>query len=156
MAVGRLKRGPETELAARYADRLSKVARPLGLHWDGIVELGEARDATGAMRREAEAAAILERIAPGAVVVALDERGRTFSSEAFANDLATRRDRGASHLAFVIGGPDGHGEALRQRADALLAFGPMTWPHQIARILLLEQLYRATTILSGHPYHRSG
>ena len=150
-----MKRGPETDLAARYADRLGKGARSCGIVWDGVTELTEAREATTAMRRDAEASAILDRIPPGASLIALDERGRTLASEAFATDIARRRDGGASHLVFAIGGPDGHGEALRARADSLLAFGSMTWPHQLVRVMLLEQLYRATTILSGHPYHRS-
>ena len=155
IAVGRMKRGPETELLARYGDRLAKSGRALGLHYGGVTELGEARGATAPLRMEAEAAAIVQRASVGATIVALDERGATPTSEAFAADLARRRDAGTGDLVFVIGGPDGHGDALRARADALIAFGAMTWPHQIVRVLLLEQLYRATTILSGHPYHRS-
>ena len=150
-----MKRGPETDLAARYADRLKKATRPLGLGWEGVFELSEAREATASLRQEAEATAILDRVPPGAAIVALDERGTALTSEAFATMVATRRDGGIPHLAFTIGGPDGHGEALRERADLLLALGPMTWPHQLARVLLLEQLYRAATILAGHPYHRA-
>ena len=155
IAVGRMKRGAESDLAARYADRLAKSSRSLGLAWDGVTELAEGRDAATAMRRDAEASAILDRVPAGSWLVALDERGRTITSEAFAQDIARRRDGGTPHATFVIGGPDGHGESLRARADGILAFGPMTWPHQLVRVMMLEQLYRATTILSGHPYHRS-
>jgi 23S rRNA (pseudouridine1915-N3)-methyltransferase len=87
--------------------------------------------------------------------VALDERGKALPSEAFAAKIGDWRDRGAGDLAFLIGGADGHGDAVRARADFLLAFGPMTWPHMLVRGMLAEQLYRAQQILAGHPYHRS-
>ncbi|MBY0429841.1 MAG: 23S rRNA (pseudouridine(1915)-N(3))-methyltransferase RlmH, partial [Rhodospirillales bacterium] len=91
---------------------------------------------------------------PGATLVVLDERGCQFSSPVFARKLGEWRDSGIAELAFVIGGADGHGEAVRKRADLLLSLGTMTWPHMLARAMLAEQLFRAHAILSGHPYHR--
>ncbi|MFL1877124.1 23S rRNA (pseudouridine(1915)-N(3))-methyltransferase RlmH, partial [Hansschlegelia beijingensis] len=91
---------------------------------------------------------------PRFAICALDERGKTVSSEAFAADVGRRRDDGAAGLAFVIGGADGFSAEFLATADMRLAFGAMTWPHQIVRILLAEQIYRAATILAGHPYHR--
>ena len=104
-------------------------------------------------RQEAEL--LLAAVPAGAIVVALDERGKALPSEAFAARIGDWRDRGAGDLAFLIGGADGHGDAVRARADFLLAFGPMTWPHMLVRGMLAEQLYRAQQILAGHPYHRS-
>ena len=154
IAVGRMKAGPERELAERYAKRLAASARPLGMDWRGVTELAEARDTKAEARRDAEAAAILGKLDSGARVVALDERGEQPGSEAFAGLVGRFRDDGAPSLVLAIGGPDGHGAAIRERADALVAFGRLTWPHQIVRVMALEQLYRATTILAGHPYHR--
>uniref|UniRef100_UPI00035D10FC 23S rRNA (pseudouridine(1915)-N(3))-methyltransferase RlmH n=2 Tax=Brucella/Ochrobactrum group TaxID=2826938 RepID=UPI00035D10FC len=91
----------------------------------------------------------------GAALILLDERGKTLGSEAFAAIVGRMRDDGKRQLIVAIGGPDGHDPALRSRADLVLALGELTWPHQIARILIAEQLYRAATILAGHPYHRS-
>ena len=150
-----MKAGPERELADRYAKRLAPVARPLGVDWRGVTELPEARDASTDARRESEAEAILSRAEPGTCLVALDEHGRQPNSSEFADLLARFRDDGAPSLALAIGGPDGHGRSLLERADATIAFGRLTWPHQIVRVLALEQLYRAATILAGHPYHRS-
>lgn len=155
IAVGRMKAGPERELADRYAKRLASTARPLGLDWRGVTELSEARDAGADARREGEAEAILSRVEPGTRLVALDERGKEPTSPEFADLLARHRDDGVPSLALAIGGPDGHGRSLLDRADATIAFGRLTWPHQIVRVLALEQLYRAATILAGHPYHRS-
>nr|WP_255548044.1 23S rRNA (pseudouridine(1915)-N(3))-methyltransferase RlmH [Erythrobacter ani] len=88
--------------------------------------------------------------------VLLDERGKALSSEKFANALGRWRDDGMREARFVLGAADGHTAADRAEADLLLAFGPATWPHLLARAMLMEQLYRATSILAGHPYHRAG
>ena len=157
-AVGKLKRGPEQDLCARYLDRLAKAAPPLGLTWHGTTERMESRNA-GADGRKAEEGSLLgdhlDRL-PGPVgLVLLDERGTAMASQRLADMIADYRDTGMRSLCFAIGGPDGHGDAIRARADRMLAFGPATWPHQLARVMLAEQLYRAVTILSGHPYHRS-
>ncbi len=155
-AVGRLKAGPERDLAARYLDRAAKAGPALGLTGFDVVELSESRAARTDARRDEEAAALGSHIPAGAALVVLDERGSAMTSEAFAGRVAKFRDAGRSALAVAIGGPDGHGEALRARADLVLAFGPMTWPHQLVRIMVAEQLYRAVTLMSGHPYHRGG
>ena len=153
-AVGRMKAGPERDLLDRYVDRAAKQGRGLGLTRVEIREISESRAARAEDRRAEEAALLLDGLADKACVVALDERGRTMDSDAFAAFLGARIDEGRD-LAVLIGGADGHGEAVRARADLVLAFGAMTWPHQIVRILAAEQIYRATTILAGHPYHRA-
>lgn len=101
-----------------------------------------------------EAELILAALAPSARLVALDERGLAWTSRDFADRLAQWRDQGTATLAFAIGGADGLGRAVIERADAVLSLGAMTWPHLLARGMLLEQLYRAQQILAGHPYHR--
>jgi 23S rRNA (pseudouridine1915-N3)-methyltransferase len=153
-AVGRLKAGPERELAERYRDRAAKAGRALGIRGIEIVEVKESR-AREAERRIVEESIALATIVPdGAVTVVLDGRGENLSSDGFAARLRGWRDGARATLCFAIGGADGIGEALRSRADLVAAFGTATWPHQLVRIMLMEQIYRATTILSGHPYHR--
>ncbi|SKA20436.1 23S rRNA (pseudouridine(1915)-N(3))-methyltransferase RlmH [Consotaella salsifontis] len=154
-AVGRMKSGPERELAERYLARLKKTGGAVALDYAGLVELPEGRGGTADERKRDEAARLAAAVGESAVVIALDERGKTLSSEEFASDLAGRRDAGARDLALLIGGPDGLADSLRQRADLTLSFGRMTLPHQLVRVVLAEQLYRAVTILSGHPYHRA-
>ena len=153
-AVGRMKSGPERELADRYLDRLKKTGAPLGLEFSTVIEIAESRAQTADQRKQEESAKVLEALEQGGVLLLLDERGKTMGSEAFAAKIASFRDDGKRQLLLAIGGPDGHDAALRDRADHVLALGAMTWPHQIVRILVAEQLYRATTILAGHPYHR--
>lgn len=135
IARGKIARTPEAELVARYQKR---IAWPLRL-----TELPE----TGGR--------VPEPLNPYRTVL-LDERGRQLGSEEFAETLRDWRDGGVREARFVIGAADGHGEADRSRADMLLAFGKATWPHLLARAMLLEQLFRATSILAGHPYHRAG
>jgi 23S rRNA (pseudouridine1915-N3)-methyltransferase len=118
-------------------------------------ETDESRARRPDDRKAEEARALEAFLPPGARLVALDERGKAISSEAFAADIARARDEGASGYALLIGGPDGLDPAIRQRASMTIAFGAMTWPHQLARVMAAEQLYRAITILSGHPYHRA-
>lgn len=155
VAVGRLKAGPERDLVERYWDRAAKSGRALGFTRLDSKELTESRAARADDRRAEEATAVLGEIGEGAALVVLDETGRSVGSAEFARFLAERRDAGAAEIAFAIGGPDGHGEAVRRRADLTIAFGAMTWPHQLVRLMLAEQIYRAITILSGHPYHRA-
>ncbi len=153
-AVGRLKAGPEKELVARYLDRLTKAGPATGLEFARVIEVAESR-ASNAETRKREEAAMLEKALPdGALLMLLDERGKALDSEAFAGQIGTWRDQGKRDLMIAIGGADGLDPALHARADAILNLGRMTWPHQIVRILIAEQLYRAVTILSGHPYHR--
>lgn len=154
VAVGRMKDGPERILTARYVERALASGRPLGLSGPAIIELPESRARNAQARKREEADAILSHIPEKFALIALDERGKTISSEGFADRIAQWRDANRAALALVIGGADGLDEAIRARADFVLSFSPMTWPHQIVRIMAAEQLYRATTILSGHPYHR--
>src|SRR5690606_32973192 len=153
-AIGRMKHGPERELAARYLARAEAAGRALGLTGFSVAESPESR-AQDASSRKREEAAALTRLSPsGARRIVLDERGKMLASAAFAEKIAAWRDDGAPALTLAIGGPDGHDPAFRDNADLVLSFSPMTWPHQLVRIMAAEQLYRATTILSGHPYHR--
>ena len=154
-AVGRLKAGPERDLAARYIERARAAARPLGLSGPDVRELEESRARRAEDRKAEEAKALLALVPAGARIVALDERGAAISSEKFAQALAAARDDGAPALALLIGGPDGLDEELRRRAKLVIAFGAMTWPHQLVRVMAGDQIYRAITILSGHPYHRA-
>lgn len=155
LSVGRLKSGPERELAARYETRAAASARAARLTGFETREIDESRARRAEDRKAEEARALLALVPAGAFVVALDERGKHLTSEAFAQEIGRARDAGLPAFALALGGPDGHDETLRAAARLTLAFGAMTWPHQLARILAAEQLYRAVSILSGHPYHRA-
>jgi 23S rRNA (pseudouridine1915-N3)-methyltransferase len=148
-----MKQGPERELVARYLERAQASGRPLALTGFDVIELPESRASSPAARKADEAKALRAAL-PEGVVIALDERGKTQSSEAFTRQLARWRDDGRPAASFVIGGADGLDPAFTASADLCLSFSPLTWPHQLVRIMLAEQLYRATTILAGHPYHR--
>ncbi len=152
LAVGRLKSGPERELVERYRQRAEALGRSLGASALTIAELPEARARSAPERVSAEAAAILAK-GEGTRLVVLDERAPPLTSNDFAARLRAWRDGGHS-VSFIIGGPDGLDESLRRRADLLMSFGQLTLPHQIVRVLAAEQIYRALTILAGHPYHR--
>lgn len=154
-AVGRLKAGPERDLTRRYLERIGQIGRSLGLDAPEVVELDESRGRRAEERKRDEAAALRAAIDPKLALFVLDEGGKALTSEAFAEAVGRRRDDGAAGIAFVIGGADGLDPSLLAEAQVKLAFGAMTWPHQIVRILLAEQLYRAATILAGHPYHRA-
>ena len=155
LAVGRLKNGPERELVERYRQRIDGMGRSLGLTGFDLVELPESRARREDDRRSEEASALLDKVG-SSVLVAFDERGRSPSSEAFAERIRQWRDEGRAGIACVIGGPDGLDPKVRQRADLVVSFGALTMPHQIVRALVVEQLYRALTIMAGHPYHRAG
>lgn len=154
-AVGRLKQGPETELSGRYAKRAAQTGRQLGLRDLDIIEIRESRAAEASKRMLEESIALANVIPPEAAVVLLDSHGDNLDSAALAGRLAHWRDKNLPAAVFVIGGPDGLSPSLHQKAELKLAFGAATWPHQLVRVMLLEQLYRAATILSGHPYHRA-
>jgi 23S rRNA (pseudouridine1915-N3)-methyltransferase len=155
IAVGRLKQGPERELAERYRERFDDLGRRLGFRSIDIHELSESRARDTGTRISEEAAAIAGAIPEKSVLVTLDERGQNIDSVAFAGHLGRWRDEAVASTVFVIGGADGLSPELQRKAKLRVAFGAATWPHQIVRVLLLEQLYRATTILVGHPYHRA-
>jgi 23S rRNA (pseudouridine1915-N3)-methyltransferase len=154
LAVGRMKKGAEADLADRYLKRAMQAGRAIGIRTIEVVEIRESRAQDAERRKLEESIAIATVIPEGALVVLLDERGDGLGSAAFADQLGRWRDAGQAAAAFVIGGADGLSETLRERARITLNFGQATWPHQLVRIMLLEQLYRAVTILSGHPYHR--
>lgn len=148
LVVHRLGRSAEADLANDYVRRATAAGRSLGL---GPVEIVEVE------ARKPGKAAEAEVIAPhleGAHVIACDEHGRTFTSRAFAERVGRLRDDGARRLVLLVGGADGLDPSLLARADETLAFGPQTWPHALARVMLAEQVYRAVTILAGSPYHR--
>jgi len=146
IAVGRMKAGPERTLFDHYAARLSPAPQ--------MKEVEEKRSMPSDKRKAREADLLLGAVPDGAVIVAMDERGKTLSSVTFAKKLGTWRDDGRRDVAFLIGGADGLDKTVRQKADLTLCLGEMTWPHMLVRGLLAEQIYRAHAILSGHPYHR--
>lgn len=145
IAVGKLKSGPLHALAEEYR---KKIGWPLDLH-----EI-ESRYSDPKTAQEDEERRILARLAPHAFIVVLDERGNGLKSLDFAKTIERLQNSGEEHLQFVIGGADGLTDSVRAKASLLLSFGQQTWPHMLARVMLLEQIYRARQILTGHPYHR--
>ena len=154
-AVGKLKDGAERELYVRYTDRLAAMSRQVALGPVELTELAESRSGSAAERMADEAARLLKAAAQAEVLVALHENGRSLASVEFSEFLRGHRDQGRQRLAFLIGGPDGHGAEALQSAKLKLSLGAMTLPHGLARVVLAEQLYRAATIINGHPYHRA-
>jgi 23S rRNA (pseudouridine1915-N3)-methyltransferase len=153
-AVGRLKQGPERELAERYRKRAADAGRGAGLSAVDIVEIRESRASDADRRMLEESIAIANIIPDRAITVILDQRGESMSSSSFAGRLQGWRAQDRPAVVFMIGAADGLAPTLRAKASLAIAFGAATWPHQLVRIMLLEQLYRAVTILAGHPYHR--
>jgi 23S rRNA (pseudouridine1915-N3)-methyltransferase len=154
-AVGKLKQGPERELFAHYLGRAEAAGRKLHLAPLDVVEIAEAKGATPQARMEAEARSLLAKRPATHKLICLDRGGTQLGSEDFAQILARYRDTGAQGVAFFIGGADGLGLSASFKADLMLSLGAMTLPHGLARIVLAEQIYRAMTLLSGHPYHRA-
>ena len=154
-AVGKLKDGAERELFARYRDRFEAAARRLGIQPVAWQETGESRARAAPKRRAEEGAALLRLARDADFVIMLDQHGQMLSSEAFAALLARVRDSGVKTAAILVGGADGLSAEVLAKACAKVSFGAITLPHQLARIVLAEQLYRAATILAGHPYHRA-
>ena len=155
VSIGRLKQGPERELAERYRERFDDLGRKLGFRGLEIHEISESRARDTATRIAEEAAAISAVLPEKALLVALDERGKSIDSAGFAQHLGRWRDEGIAATIFTIGGADGLSPELQRKAKLRIAFGSATWPHQMVRVMLLEQIYRAATILAGHPYHRA-
>ncbi len=150
IAVGRAKPGPVRDLYDHYAERLGHG--PLGAL--ALKEVEERRPLSPDELKRREAELLLGALPKGARLIALDERGKTLTSSDFAALLGRWRDEGVQDLAFAIGGAGGLDPSLRAAAALTLSLGPMTWPHLLTRALLAEQLYRAQSILAGHPYHR--
>ncbi len=155
IAIGRLKQGPERQLTDRYRERFDDIGRKLGFRGLEIREIPESRARDPATRMAEEATAISAAIPEKSVLVALDERGDNIDSAGLARHLGRWRDESVANTIFVIGGADGLSPDLRRKAKLRMAFGSATWPHQMVRVMLLEQFYRAATILAGHPYHRA-
>jgi 23S rRNA (pseudouridine1915-N3)-methyltransferase len=154
-AVGKLKAGPDRDLFERYAGRVAPAGKALKLGPLLSVEISESRRSSTKERRVEEASALLAKIPDGAILISLDENGDAISSGQFAELLRKQRDAGVASLVFALGGPDGHGAAIAERAARTISLGAITLPHGLARIVLAEQIYRALTILAGHPYHRN-
>ncbi|MBA4118520.1 MAG: 23S rRNA (pseudouridine(1915)-N(3))-methyltransferase RlmH [Candidatus Puniceispirillum sp.] len=145
-AIGRMKAGPLEDLIAEYAKRM---------RGEIMIEDYEAKKkGAPAQVQEEEVGWLLKGIAQDAFMIALDERGKAMTSPGFAKVLDEVRALGKRELVFIIGGADGLTEAVRSRANLLLSFGTMVWPHKLVRVMLMEQLYRAQQIAAGHPYHR--
>jgi len=145
-AVGRARKGPERDLFDQYAARL---------RWPfELKEVEEKRPLPTPERMAREAELLLAAVPEDAILVALDERGKHFTSGDFARKLEHWRDDGNHTVAFLIGGADGHGSAVKARARLTLSLSDLTWPHMLVRAMLAEQLFRAQCILEGHPYHR--
>jgi 23S rRNA (pseudouridine1915-N3)-methyltransferase len=147
LAIGKLKQGPERELTEDYLKRARLLRRGAGISGILMVEGPESG-------KEEEARWLLAKGPARAFVAVLDEGGKAMLSTAFAKFLRRHADDGTADIAFLVGGPDGHGAAVLRRADLTLAFGPQTWPHRLVRVMLAEQIYRAVTIMVNHPYHR--
>jgi 23S rRNA (pseudouridine1915-N3)-methyltransferase len=146
---------PEGQLVDDFVDRARKLGRSLGFIDVTVEEVAVSRQRDTAVRMKDEAERLAHRLPEGAHVVLLDARGKGMTSEDFAEMLGSLRDVGTRNLAFVIGGPDGLAPLPGKKSGRSLAFGPQTWPHLLVRALLAEQVYRAITILAGHPYHRA-
>jgi len=149
ICVGRMKKGPELEILQTYLKRCPWSVK--------IVEVEEKRPLKGNERMAREGALLLKAISSqgsNAYVIALDERGQALRSTEFATKIKGLQEQGLSELVFLIGGADGYDPEVKKRADLLFSLGALTWPHMMARAMLAEQIYRASSILSGHPYHK--
>lgn len=153
LAIGRSQPGPERDLTDRYIERIQQLSKPLGLS-NRVRELPQSRKSRAADRIAEEGEALKAATPDRAKSVVLDENGKSLSSAELANRTGIWRDAGISDLAFILGGPDGLAADLTARTDLVLAFGRLSWPHQLARAMLAEQIYRVITIWAGHPYHR--
>ena len=155
-SIGKLNHTSLQTLSQFYLERAQAISRPLGVRSVDCREFMESRAQNLEQRRTAEGAALLAQVPATMRLICFDERGKTVSSGDFAKDLRLALDEGINSYGLVLGGPDGLDAAVRARANLVLSFGAMTFPHGLARVMVLEQLYRALTILTGHPYHREG
>jgi 23S rRNA (pseudouridine1915-N3)-methyltransferase len=154
-AIGLLKTGPEKELAAEYEQRIHGAGRSAGLTGFNIQDWAESRAATPDLRKTEEAKRLWSAVPADGAAIVLDERGKSLSSPEFAKLIEQQAQIGCRSLNFLIGGPDGHAPETREKAFKTLSFGPMTFPHRLLRVMLLEQIYRSVTIIVNHPYHRA-
>jgi len=153
--VGRLKQGAEQTLQERYLDRLQKSGPAHGIKSISIKEIPESQQSSTLLRKQDEADRLLKKTNDHAYLIALDEHGKELTSSRFAAQLKSQIEDGVQNICFLVGGPDGHDRTLLKKAPLTVSLSQMTLPHGLARIILLEQIYRAFTIWSGHPYHRS-
>ncbi|MEO1241579.1 MAG: 23S rRNA (pseudouridine(1915)-N(3))-methyltransferase RlmH [Pseudomonadota bacterium] len=154
-AIGAKPGAAETALIDDYAKRANAIGRNIGFSGPDIETFEAPRSLSGAKRQAKEGALLLSGLSSGTMIITLDERGRNIPSEKLAEMLGRWRDDGVSNACFLIGGADGHDKPALEQSTLRLSFGALTWPHMLVRVMLAEQLYRAMTILSGHPYHRS-
>jgi 23S rRNA (pseudouridine1915-N3)-methyltransferase len=154
VAIGLLKTGPEKELAAEYEQRIQGVGRNAGLTGFTMQDWAESRAATADLRKAEEAKRLWSAMPSDSLAIVLDERGKALTSLEFAKFIEHQAQSGCRSLYFLIGGPDGHAEETRTKALKIFSFGPMTFPHRLLRVMLLEQIYRSVTIIVNHPYHR--
>ena len=156
-AVGKLGATTENNLAKDYLNRASLTGRGLGIWAVDLVEVEAKKGvkaATSALLKSLEMEAIRGALGDGGILITCDEHGDALTSRQIAQKLNTYNDRGERRVTFLIGGADGLDPALLKSSAFSLAFGPQTWPHALVRVMLAEQMYRATTILAGLPYHR--
>jgi 23S rRNA (pseudouridine1915-N3)-methyltransferase len=155
LAVGNARGTSEGALTEDFITRAKNMGRGMGIGDVAIEEVAVSKARETAKRKQEEAERLAARVPDGAQVILLDAKGKGMMSEDFAETIGALRDAGTKHLVFVIGGPDGLGTLPKIRPGRSLAFGPQTWPHLLVRAMLAEQIYRALTILAGHPYHRA-
>lgn len=153
-AIGKLKSGPEKELVARYCDRITAAGKPIGCTQFQNIEIPESRASGSDQRKADEFSSLIGKLPDSGIVIAFDERGKTPDSRAFSSLVQRHIENGAQQISFIVGGPDGLSQEMRQHADHVVSFGSLTMPHQLVRILVAEQVYRAITLLTNHPYHR--
>ncbi len=155
IAVGQMRGAGEMPLVEDFHRRIEVSGRQLGISGLSILELREKRGLTGGEKKRSEIALIADALARrNGPLIVLDETGKSLTSRDFADRLQSWIERGDSDVTFVIGGADGLDDTIRAHADMVLSFGPMTWPHMLTRVLLCEQIWRAVSILTHHPYHR--
>jgi 23S rRNA (pseudouridine1915-N3)-methyltransferase len=153
-SIGKMKKGPEQDLLDRYVSRSEKAGRQLGFSGPYLRDVSESRSSSVVMRKKEEASMLISMIKPGGYMIALDEHGIDINSTDLAALLQKNLHASAPAIHFAIGGPDGHGDEILQNAHMKIRLGKMTWPHQLVRVMIAEQIYRSITLLSGHPYHR--
>lgn len=151
--VGRMKSGPEKLLIDRYVKRIEGLSRSVGVTGFNICEINESRASSAQTRKTEEARELTTKLGISTIIV-FDECGKAVNSRQFADTFAQIRDQGTNAISFLIGGADGIAPHLRDQSNHCYSFGAMTLPHQLVRVLVIEQLYRCMTLLTGHPYHR--
>jgi len=155
LAIGHARGTPEEALSQDFVGRAQSIGRRMGISAVTVEEISVSKLREVKTRMADEAQKLADHVPDGAHIILLDARGKGMTSEDFAEMLGALRDAGTRDLAFVIGGPDGLATLPGKKSGRSLAFGPQTWPHLMVRAMLSEQIYRALTILAGHPYHRA-